>query len=135
MSNSRSARPMARGHRTPCHNRRSACEWIFRGAKSMMKHKWLKITIASTLMLSLGVMITPMFGLREMARPTAALAVQPQIIKSAAAAANAAQLAGDYSGAVKLQFTAAGVYSDTLATPPPPAAGAPEPPDLGAIDL
>jgi hypothetical protein len=101
----------------------------------MMKHKWLNITIASALMLSLGVMITPLFSVRGMARPTAALAVQPQTIKSAAAAANAAQLAGDYSGAVKLQFTAAGVYSDTLVTPPPPAAGAPAPPDMGTIDL
>jgi hypothetical protein len=97
----------------------------------MMKHKWLNITIAGALVLSLAVMITPMFGVRGMARPTAALALQPQTIAAAAVGASAAQLAGDYSGAVKLQFTAAGVYSDTLATPPP-AAGAP---DLGAIDL
>src|SRR6266545_402336 len=164
MSNSRSARPMARGHRTPCRSRRSACVWIFRGRidlrgsrnlksrlrcppgaifradcarrgmKTMMKHRWLNITIAGALMLSLGVMITPMFSVRGMARPTAALVGQPQKIAAAAVAANAAQLAGDYIGAVKLQFTAAGVYSDTLATPPPPAAGQPEPPDLGTID-
>ena len=76
-----------------------------------------------------------MFSVRGMTRPTAALAVQPQAIAAAAAGASAAQVAGDYSGAVKLQFTAAGVYSDTLATPPPPAAGQPEPPDMGAIDL
>jgi len=101
----------------------------------MIKHTWLNITIAGALMLSLAVMITPMFSVRGMARPTAALVGQPQTIAAAAVAANAAQLAGDYSGAVKLQFTAAGVYSDTLATPPPPAAGQPEPPDLGAIDL
>src|SRR5258706_4704152 len=155
MSNSRSARPMARGHRTPCHSRRSVCVWIFRGRidlkgsrnlksrlrippgaifradcarrgmKTMMKHRWLNITIAGALMLSLGVMITPMFGLRGMAHPTAALALQPQTIGAVAAGANAAQLAGDYSGVVKLQFTVAGVYSDTLATPPP-AAGAPD---------
>jgi hypothetical protein len=101
----------------------------------MMKHKWLSITIVGALMLSLGVMITPVFGVRGMARPTAALALQPQTIDAAAVGANAAQLVGDYSGVVKLQFTAAGVYSDTLATPPPPAAGAPAPPDMGNIDL
>ncbi|MEZ4681286.1 MAG: hypothetical protein R2932_44435 [Caldilineaceae bacterium] len=48
--------------------------------------------------------------------------------------AGAAQLAGDYGGGIDLQFTLAGVYSDTLATPPPPAALT-EPPDLGTIDL
>ena len=101
----------------------------------MMKHKWLNITIAGALVLSLAVMITPMFGMREMARPTAALAGQPQTIDAAAVGPSAAQLAGDYSGAVKLQFTAAGVLSDTLATPPPPTAGQPEPPDMGTIDL
>jgi hypothetical protein len=31
--------------------------------------------------------------------------------------------------------TVGGVYSDTLATPPPPGAGTPAPPDLGSIDL
>jgi Bacterial Ig domain len=97
----------------------------------MMKHRWLNITIVGALMLSLGVMITPMFGLRGTAHPTAALALQPQTINAAAVGANAAQLAGDYSGVVQLQFTVAGVYSDTLVTPPP-AAGTP---DLGAIDL
>jgi Bacterial Ig domain len=101
----------------------------------MMKHKWLSITIAGALVLSLAVMITPMFGVRGMVRPTAALAGQPQTINAAAVAASAAQLAGDYSGAVRLQFTAAGILSDTLATPPPPAAGQPEPPDMGTIDL
>jgi hypothetical protein len=101
----------------------------------MIKHKWLNITIVGALMLSIAVMITPMFSVRGMARPAAAVAVQPQAIEAAAVGAGAAQLAGDYSGAVKLQFTAAGVFSDTLATPPPPAAGQPEPPDLGTIDL
>jgi len=101
----------------------------------MIKHTWLNITIVGALMLSLAVMITPVFGVRGMAHPTATLAVQHQPVGAVAAAANAAQLAGDYSGVVKLQFTAAGVLSDTLATPPPPAAGQPEPPDMGAIDL
>jgi hypothetical protein len=101
----------------------------------MIKHTWLNITIVGALMLSLAVMITPVFGVRGMAHPTATLAVQHQPVGAVAAAANAAQLAGDYSGAVKLQFTAAGVLSDTLATPPPPAAGQPAPPDMGTIDL
>lgn len=100
----------------------------------MMKHKWLNITIVGVLLLSLGVMITPVFGVRGMAHPTAALTAQYQPVGTVAAAANAAQLAGDYNGVVKLQFTAAGVLSDTLATPPP-AAGQPEPPDMGTIDL
>jgi hypothetical protein len=100
----------------------------------MKKHTWLNITIAGALLFSLAVLITPMVGVRGMARPTAALDVQSQAIQAAAVGPNAAQLAGDYSGAVKLQFTAAGVLSDTLATPPP-AAGQPEPPDMGTIDL
>src|SRR5262245_33640501 len=101
----------------------------------MKKHPWLNIIIAGALLLSLAVLITPTFAVRGMARPTAALAVPAQASEAAAVAASAAQLAGDYSGAVKLQFTAAGVLSDTLATPPPPAAGQPEPPDMGTIDL
>lgn len=51
------------------------------------------------------------------------------------AEANAAQLVGDYSGAVDLSITVGGVFSNTLATPPPPGAGTPTPPDLGSIDL
>ena len=95
----------------------------------MMKLKWLNITIVGALMLSLAVMITPMLGIRGLGYPAAALAVQPEQSAAVAAAAGAAQLAGDYSGEVQLHFTAAGVYSDKLA---PPAAGTP---DLGAIDL
>jgi hypothetical protein len=101
----------------------------------MNKHPWLNIIIAGALLLSLAVLITPMFAVRGMARPTAALAVPAQASEAAAVGPNAAQLAGDYSGVVELQFTAAGVLSDTLATPPPPAAGQPEPPDMGTIDL
>jgi hypothetical protein len=101
----------------------------------MMKHRWLNITIAGALMLNLGVMINLIFDLREMAHPMTALALQPQTAGAVAAQAGAAPLVGDYRGQVQLQFTVAGVYSDTLATPPPPAEGTPEPPDLGAIDL
>src|SRR5262249_4839601 len=102
-----------------------------RGMKTMIKQRWLKITIVVVLILSLGVMITPLFNLREMARPTTALAVQPQTANAIAAGADAAQLVGDYSGEVQLQATVAGGYSDTLVAPPP-AAGTP---DLGSIDL
>lgn len=49
--------------------------------------------------------------------------------------ANATQLTGQYAGQVKLQWSLSGVYSDTLATPAPPPAGSPAPPDLGTIDL
>lgn len=55
--------------------------------------------------------------------------------QAAPAQNSATQLAGAYSGAVELGVTVGGVYSDTLATPPPPSAGTPAPPDLGAIDL
>ena len=55
--------------------------------------------------------------------------------QAAPAQADAAQIAGDYSGVVKVEFVLGGVYSDTLATPPPPAAGTPAPPDLGSNDL
>ena len=61
---------------------------------------------------------------------TAAPAAQEQPAPIAAA-----QIAGAYHGAVKLNITVAGVYSDTLATPPPPGAGTPAPPELGSIDF
>ena len=46
----------------------------------------------------------------------------------------AAIISGPYSGVVKLNGTASGVYSDTLTVPTPPT-GSPAPPDLGSIDL
>jgi hypothetical protein len=104
--------------------------------KAMMKQRWLKITIVGVLTLGCGVVLTLMFNLSDVAQPTAVYALhQLQTGETAALGADTAQLAGDYSGDVQLQFTVAGVYSDTLAAPPPPAAGTPEPPDLGAIDL
>ena len=48
---------------------------------------------------------------------------------------DANQFVGPYSGVIKLNTTVTGVYSDTLATPPPPGTGTPPPPDLGSIDL
>lgn len=97
--------------------------------------KWLHMAIGGILMLSLSVMIAPLAVPAGMAPPLAARAPQPQPVDAVAAQAGAAPLAGDYSGVVALQFTVAGVYSDTLVLPPPPAEGAPAPPDLGVIDL
>lgn len=98
-----------------------------------MNHKWLKIMMAGVLLLSLSALITLMFNLSEAAQSMTALASRSQTAN--AVEADAAPLAGDYSGEVQLQFTVAGVFSDTLVTPPPPAAGTPEPPDMGVIDL
>jgi len=61
--------------------------------------------------------------------------VLAQAAQVASEQTNAVQLVGKYSGAVKLNVTLGGVYSDTLATPPAPALGTPTPPDLGTIDL
>src|SRR5688500_17839535 len=91
--------------------------------------KWLHMTIGGILMLSLSVMIAPLAVPARMAPPLAARAPQPQPVDAVAAQAGAAPLAGDYSGVVALQFTVAGVYSDTLVLPPP-AEGASAPPDM-----
>ena len=102
----------------------------------MMKYRWLRMIITGVLLLGCGVMLMFMFGLPEMAQQTAVYALpQSQTSTTVARETDTAQLAGDYNGEVQLQFTVAGVYSETLAAPPPPAVGEPEPPDLGAIDL
>ncbi|MEZ4684412.1 MAG: cadherin-like domain-containing protein, partial [Caldilineaceae bacterium] len=98
-----------------------------------MKQRWLNTTLA-LLLLGLCVAVTMGFHRENRVLSADQPAMQP-VTLHAAAEAGAAQLAGDYSGGIDLQFTLAGVYSDTLATPPPPAAGTPEPPDLGTIDL
>lgn len=67
---------------------------------------------------------------REGSTVTLAQAAQSQPSPSAASS-----FVGAYSGAVKLKATVAGVYSDTLVTPPPPGAGTPAPPDLSSIDF
>lgn len=104
--------------------------------KAMMKQRWLKIIIVGVLLLGCGVVLTLLFNWPAMARTTAVYALpHSQTDETAVLGADTAQLAGDYSGVVQLEFVVAGVYSDTLAAPPPPAAGEPEPPDLGAIDL
>lgn len=96
--------------------------------------QWLN-TIPALLLFGLCVMITMGFYRDNRMQGTSDLATQPVTLHAAVAENGAASLAGDYSGGVDLQFTLAGVYSDTLVTPPPPAAGTPEPPELGTIDL
>lgn len=99
-----------------------------------MKQRWLKIIISGAFLFGLGLAMMLLFNGVKIAQPTAVFA-QQQTANSVTVKADTAQLAGDYRGTVDLQFVVAGVYSDTLAAPPPPAEGAPELPDLGAIDL
>jgi hypothetical protein len=80
------------------------------------------------LLLSLGVLINLNFDRDDPGQPLGALGLQPQT--AYAAEPGAAQLVGSYSGEVELQFTVAGVFSETLNTQPPA-----NPPDLGSIDL
>jgi hypothetical protein len=94
-----------------------------------MKHTSLNITIVGLLLPSLAVMLSPLFGWRELSQPDVTLTSHPQAAYTIAAT-DMAQLIGDYSGEVQLHATVAGVYSDTLAAPPNA-----ETPDLGAIDL
>jgi hypothetical protein len=103
--------------------------------EKVMKNKWF--TIATGLLLIIGTSIVALgvvnwFELRGAPASTVTLA---QPAQSQPAQSGAAQIAGNYSGAVKLNVTVGGVYSDTLATPPPPGAGTPAAPDLGSIDL
>lgn len=104
-----------------------------------MKNKWFAWTIGGLLVAGLGIAgvlgvsgrglwITP--ASREGSSMTLAQSAQNQPAQS-----DANQFVGAYSGEVKLNSTVAGVYSDTLATPPPSGTGTPTPPDLGSIDL
>ncbi len=99
-----------------------------------MKQIWLNPMLA-LLLFGLCVTITVGFYRDNRMPGTNDLAMQPITLHAVGAENGAAQLLGDYSGIVDLQFTLAGVYSDTLATPQPPAVGTPEAPDLGVIDL
>ncbi len=95
-----------------------------------MKNRWLSITMV-------GLLLGGMIVLVELVRPLGSMRKLTDLSSTLAQLAQAvpAQLAGDYSGRVNLALALSGVYSDTLATPPPPAAGTPEPPELGSIDL
>lgn len=100
-----------------------------------MKNKWFISALG--LLLVIGIGGVGLMLLRVSSLPSAMhhVTAQAQPAPIAPAQNSAAQVAGNYSGVVKLQFTLVGVYSDTLAAPQPPAAGTPAPPDLGSIDL
>lgn len=100
-----------------------------------MKKQLLSIMIIGMLAIGLLQVIAtglPLNALHQLVNTPLTLA---QPAQAEPAQANAGQLTGEYTGQVKLQWSLSGVYSDTLATPAPPPAGSPAPPDLGAIDL
>lgn len=97
-----------------------------------MRNKWPVIALGLLLVVGIGGVGLALVRLTGLVPPVNQMTIQEQV---APAENSAAQMAGDYSGAVKVQFVLAGVYSDTLATPLPPGPGEPAPPDLGSNDL
>jgi hypothetical protein len=103
--------------------------------ESVMKNKWFTMTMGLLLMVGLASValgVVNLHGLRSAKASTVTLA---QAAQNQPTQSSAAQIVGNYSGAVKLNVTVGGVYSDTLTIPPAPGAGTPVPPDLGSIDL
>jgi hypothetical protein len=95
-----------------------------------MNNKGLIVALGLLLVVTIsavGMIVLRVDGVRP---PVNASASGAQIAQVAPAQVNAAQVAGDYSGAVQLQVMAAGLYSDTL--PTQPITGTP---NLGSIDL
>jgi hypothetical protein len=103
--------------------------------ENVMKNKWFITALGLLLGMGMGGVGLTLFRVSGLSSATHQVPAQAQPAQVAAAQNSAAQVAGDYSGVVKLQFALVGVYSDTLATPQPPAAGTPAPPDLGSADL
>ena len=100
-----------------------------------MKIKWLTLTVGLLLLIGLvGVVLGVSKG-RDLSKATTPTIILASAVQNVAAQNGAAQLVGSYSGAITLGATVGGVYSDTLATPPPPETGTPAPPALGSIDL
>jgi hypothetical protein len=97
-----------------------------------MRFKWP--VIALMMFLVVGVVAGTFALLQPNGMVSSAGQLAPQV-QVDPAQTDAAQIAGDYSGVVKVGFVVGGVYSDTLATPLPPTAGTPTPPDLGSNDL
>jgi hypothetical protein len=94
-----------------------------------MKNRWLIAALGLLLAGGMGGLVLTYWRVGSLPA-----AVGPMVAQAGgplgAEQANAAQVAGDYSGVVNLQVTVAGVYSDTL--PTQPISGTP---DLGSIDL
>lgn len=100
-----------------------------------MKIKWLALLPGLLLLAGLALVVLGAANRRAGShRVTPAVMLAPAV-PNQPAQSGATQLVGTYSGAVRLGVTVGGVYSDTLATPPPPGTGTPTPPDLGSIDL
>jgi len=95
-----------------------------------MKNKWLVTTLGLLLVVGISGVVLTLLRVNGLPPVIHQVAAQSQPAQVASAQSGVAQIVGDYSGVVKLQVTLAGVYSDTLVTPP--SAGTP---DLGSIDL
>ena len=100
-----------------------------------MKHKWFTIIVGLLLSTGLAVMVLALGTVQGLRSARASSVTLAPVAQNQPAQSSAAQLAGNYSGAVKLNATVSGVYSDTLTLPPAPGAGTPTPPELGSIDL
>lgn len=100
-----------------------------------MQNKWFITALGLLLAMGIGGVGLTLWRVGGLPSTMHQVAAQVQSAQVASLQNSAVQVAGDYSGVVKLQFTLVGVYSDTLATPQPPAAGTPALPDLGTIDL
>ncbi len=100
-----------------------------------MRNKWSMIALG--LLLTIGVVLIGIgtWRLADMYPVFGQDASQVQTVQAEPAQVSAAQVSGDYSGLVNVEHVVGGVFSDSLATPPPPAAGTPEPPDLGSNEL
>jgi len=101
----------------------------------MMKNKWFTTIIGLLLIVGMASVALGLGHWRGLRSATASSVTLAQAAQTQPAQSGTAPIVGAYSGTVKLNVTVGGVYSDTLATPPPPAAGTPPPPDLGSIDL
>ena len=95
-----------------------------------MKNKSFVTALGLLLLTGISAVLVVVFNLSGLSQPAKEVMGQTETIQAAPAQSSAAQVAGDYSGVVKLQVTVAGLYSDTL--PSQPITGTP---DLGSIDL
>ncbi|MCE7982305.1 MAG: hypothetical protein DYG89_14005 [Caldilinea sp. CFX5] len=94
-----------------------------------MTNKWPMPTVGLLLLKGVGTVMILVLHLSGVAQPITGLATEAAMAQIVPAQ-NGAQVTGRYSGVVKLQFTVAGVYSDTL-----PTRIFTSTPDLGSIGL